>query len=875
MQEAIPTEQYLLPGGDFSIRHHLGVIRGRAWTILACVVVVFSLAAVRAFRATPIYEASARLLIERRLPQVGPFEQTPERRDSEYFATQVNLITSKAVLQKALERERLAGLFQSDEPRASARPGLWHSIVREVKATLGEEPTRTREPWEALRDMLQVRPVSDTDLVDIKVRGPDPRLCPLLANAVANAYVEYSVAMRQQSAGQAFTMLQKQMREQESALTQAEDSLLSYLEQSTIPELGSPGQESPVMERRKALNEEYTRVQLRRIEMAVAIEGIDQARQSGDDLNALLSIGLIANAPAVSSLYNDLVQTQLQTKTLLRSFGEKHPDVVAMMDKAAQLRVELKQAIDRVADSIRAEHDMLLAREEELTRALAQENQSALEQVRKSSAYDRLERDVARQARVFDVIVDRMKEVDLTKDVGITNVSLVEAAVVPQTPVSPNKPRALFLGAFLGVLLGLATAYGLEHLDDTVKTPDDVESRLRLPWLGYVPRLRSAPGERNGFVGIAQHALTYPSSTGTEAFRAIRTNVYFSGESGRMKSLMVTSVAPQDGKSIFACNLAATVALDGKRVLLVDADLRRPTIHKAFQVRRSPGLTNLLVEGIPLSQLVQRQADPSLGGLHILSAGARTPNPSELLGAPTMARFVAQARQQYDMVIFDCCPALFVADAAGLASSCDGIVLVMKAAKTRRNAADLARKQLEALNGNVIGAVLNHVRPRALRAYGSGGYYYYEYHRYYKDYGDGEDEDELLTLSPPVGQEVAPAAAEPAGTAAVAERSDTVSFFVAGDDGSSRTFFLDEGEEVVLGRADGVGRLVLHGTHVSRTHCRLSVADGAVRVEDLGSSNGTYLNGRRIMAAQAERGDVIRVGSFEVFVGAAGEEGRA
>ncbi len=872
MQEQLTIDPYIVGAGEFNIRHHLGVLRGRFWTILACVVVLFTVAAVYAFRATPISEASARLLIERSLPVVGPFQEVRERRDKEYFSTQVNLITSKAVLDRALEDERFAGLFEEDEARDVSSPGLWRSVVREVRAVLDEDSFRPRQPWERLRAVVAVRPLKDTNLVDLKVRGPNPELGALIANTVARAYVSYSVAMRQESAGQAFDMLQRQMREQEKAVVEAEDDLLSYREQATIPELGSPGEESPVTSRRRALNDEYTRVQLRRIELSVAAQAIRQEQESGQDLNSMLGVALVRSDSAVQELYSRLMQVELDAQVALRSYGGKHPEVLMLDDQRVHLVARLQDAIARVAQSIQAEHVMLLAREGELTSALARESDLALDQARTSHVYGRLERDAARQGRVFDVIVDRMKEVDLTKDAGVTNVSLVEAAAAPQSPIKPNKKRALILGALLGLLMGLGLAYGLEYLDDTVKTPDDVEKRLSMPWLGYVPRMRPARG-RDGFVGLAQHTLIHPSSSHTEAFRSIRTNVYFSRPRGEMKSLMVTSAAPQDGKSIFASNLAVTVAQDGKRVLLVDADLRRPTLHKAFELDRGPGLTNMLVEGKRLEDLVQSPPDGGNGkleNLHILCAGSKAPNPAELLGGEAMDRFVRETREQYDMVIYDACPAMFVADAAGLASGCDGVLIVLKAAKSRRDAAERARRQLEALNGKIIGVVLNDVRPRILRYYGSYGYYYYDYQRYYKDYGDKEP-DTLKLVIPTA------AAAKPEATAAVAEQEPeptadedaprAVSFSMRSGDERSLSFGLKDGEEVVLGRDAAECNFTLPDVAISRVHCRIANIGGNILVEDLGTTNGTYVNDERVQKAEVSLGDVIRIGRYEISVG--------
>jgi len=830
----VAESTHTLDDTTFDIRYHLGLIRARFWTIFACAVVVFTFVAIHTFRSTPIYQASARLVIERTLPQFTPFEGPQERGDEIYFATQMKLITSQAVLEKALQDDQVAELFKDEYGPDASRPGLLAMVVGELRAVFAGAPVRPSEPWEQLWGLVEVAPVRSTNLVDVNVNGPNPQQTAVIANAVAKAYVNFSVATRQQSAVVAFEMLQDQRKEQEQALKEAADTRLAYREQTTIPQLGSPEHENVVMDRLATLNAEYTKVQLQRIELSVAAEAVRQGEQEGQDvssllalepirsdpafmdplkslndeltkmqlrqtelsaaaetirqaqaegkgMDSLLAIGAVRSDPAVTDVRNALSQLRLETQAALRTHGEKHPRVVALKEHEEYLQSQLREAVLAVAESIETEqqvlakqeeaqrtylmprlregvaatakaieteYGMLVQREKELTVALAEQNQLALEQARKSDAYMRLRDDEELQKKVFNVIVDRMKEADLTKDVGVTNVSIVQQASAPRAPVKPNKKRALFLGAFLGLLLGFGVAYGFEYLDDTIKTPEEVEKRLGVPWLGYVPVIAADGANGSEFAQRATHALTSPTSSTTESFRSIRTNIYFSGPRGEMKSLVITSAVPQEGKSVFAANLATTIAQDGKRVLLVDADLRRPQLQKAFNLKRNPGLTNMLVEGRPLSELVQspRNGDNgSLENLHVLCAGSKTPNPAELLGGEAMAKFVREAREQYDMVIYDMCPAMFVADAAPLSSGADGVVMILKAGKTRRGAVGRARRQLEAVDGKIIGAVLTNVRPKAFGGYGyygyGYGYYDYDYHRYYREYADDQEQE--------------------------------------------------------------------------------------------------------------------------------------
>jgi len=813
------------------LRHYVSVLRARLWTVVASLVVVFSLVAIHTFRTAPIYRASARLLVERTLPERSPFEAPQQLTDERHFATHANLIMSREVLERALQDERVAGCFEHDERIDLSRPGLLRRALAELRALFGPKPTRPLEPWERLRGRLEVVPGRDTNLVDVRAAGPDAEQAAMLANAVAEAYVQYTVAMHKQSAVVTFQGLQQQRKEQERAVAQAEDARLAYRERALMPYLGSSPEDSPVLTRLQALNAQRTQVQLRRLELSAAVEALRRAEQAADttallrlaelrddtafepnmDLlaeryervrvrraelgsaadaisgaqndadvaGALMAVRAVFPDPAAEELLSRLDKVQLDIESALAIYGEKHPKLRALRNQQRLLRSRLHEALSRVASSIQAEDlmlarqqealreqiqarkraaindtrqaleaelDMLTRQEEEIVAALQEQNRLALAQARESDEYARLERDVQRQARVFDVIVDRMKEVDLTKDVGVTNVSIVERAAVPLVPITPNVKRSLFLGLVLGLVLGIGLAFALEHIDSTVKTPEDVEKGAGMAWLGYVPEIRADGSGREALAERATYSLAFPSSAAAESFRSVRTNVYFSGERGEIRGIAVTSPAPQEGKTVFAANLAITMAQDGKRVLLVDADLRRPRLHAALGHEKQPGLSNLLVEGRPLEELVRTSVngfDGELESLHVLCAGTRVPNPAELLGGEAMANFARQVRERYDVVIYDACPAMFLSDAASLCSAADGVILILRAARTRREAALRTRKQLEGVNARIIGGVLNRLRPAMLRHYGyeGYGYYYYDY-RYYGAYGDGEGSEE-------------------------------------------------------------------------------------------------------------------------------------
>jgi capsular exopolysaccharide synthesis family protein len=283
------------------------------------------------------------------------------------------------------------------------------------------------------------------------------------------------------------------------------------------------------------------------------------------------------------------------------------------------------------------------------------------------------------------------------------------------------------LAAIIGVLLGLAVAVLLERLDDSIKSPDEVQEQLNLPMLGLIPAIKpgdtgGAPRDGTALNRLATHAD--PRSPVAESYRSLRTNLAFTRARTELRTLMLTSPGPADGKSTTVANLAITFAQQGQRTLLVDGDLRRAVIDKTFATPRSPGLTDVLVSNVPLSTAVVATEVPNL---FVLPSGQLPPNPSELLGSPRMREVIADARSEFDMVLFDSPPLLAVTDAAVLSSMIDGVVLIIRNQKTARAGAARALAQLRAVRAPVLGAVLNDVRAGG-GYYGGYGYYYYAYY---------------------------------------------------------------------------------------------------------------------------------------------------
>ena len=747
--EGYPQPPYGQGGGEPELKRYIGVLRRRMWAVVTAFVIVATLGTVYAFKVTPIYQGVARILIEKQSPRVMNFQDVVEMEgaDQSYYKTQLELVQSRSVLEKALSQPGVADLPEVTG-EAGGEPSLLGGIVGEVTRTilavLGSSPASPPEPWERLREHLQVEQMRDTHLLLVKMESTDPNRAATLANAVAGSFEQYHVERKLETTNEAFRFLEDKQAKQGQQLTQAEDALQQFREQAQVVSLDVSDKGNPVLVRLSQLNDQLTKAQLQRIELEAQFLVVQEARREGGEAGAVGSDNLF-NLPAVradatvAALRSSLVEAEKERATLSDTYGPRHPQLEAVEAKARLLRGELGDALSQLVGSLSAQLEMLANEERELRQQYDEQNQLALELCKQATTFGRLQSEVERQRRLFDVLVERMREVDVTADYAKTNLQVVERADVPKLPVRPRKARTVTLSLLLGLFLGVGFAFLFEYLDDTVRTPEDLEERVGIPVLGFVPDMDSKGVSMDGFSFRGTVSLVEPASSVAEAYRNIRTSLFFSAPAGETKVLVVTSGGPGDGKTTTATNLALIIAQSGKRVLLVDADFRKPAVHKVFGLDSKVGLSSVLVGQAGLEEAVEKAHHDGgvVENLDILAAGPRPPSPAELLDSEAMRRFLKEARDRYDRIVVDTPPVLVVADASIVSGMADGVVLVVKSATNTRSLAARARQHLEGVKARILGGVLNDVIVSRL------GYYYsdYRYYGYYRDYDRCDDAD--------------------------------------------------------------------------------------------------------------------------------------
>ncbi|MHC4591313.1 MAG: GumC family protein [Planctomycetota bacterium] len=738
---------------ETELRRHLRVVRRHTALIMTVFAVIVVAGVVYAHVATPIYQSTAKILIEQQAPRLMDVEEVVQLRatdNKDYYKTQQELVRSRAVLEKAVELPGVRELLLSRKVNPAAM-----SLAGRVKHMLGRllglgsnpspnssdapgsaEGSELPELWRKLGPVVRAEQIKQTQLLCVRARDPDPEGAALLANAVADAFEQYHVSRKAGGSRDAVEFLQGVKVHQQEILRQAESDLEKFREDADMVSLDVTDKTNPVLLRLGRISNELTEVQLNRIGLSAQLKVMRQAVSSGGESvqtsnEALFSLPLVASDPTVMDLRANLVAAERELSSLAEVCGPEHHRVQSTRAGVDLLKQRLREVLSQLSDSIVAQLDTLGNQEEELQKEYDDQNRLALDLARQSVTYDRLASDVERQRRLVAVLDERMGEVSLTGDYAKTNVEVVESALVPSVPFRPNRLLVAVQAVAVGLFLGVCLAFLVEYIDDTIKTPEDLEERVGVPVLGFVPAVDAKGPRPERFARRGKASVLQPGSVATEAYRQIRTNLFFSASAAGSKVLAVTSGGIGDGKTTTATNLALVIAQSGKKVLLVDADLRLPAVHRVFGLRTNVGLSSVLVREAGLSEAVQRARHngAAIDNLDVLAAGPCPSNPAELLNAESMRSFLAEAREAYDWVIIDTTPVLSVADASIVGAVSDGVVLVVKAGAHSRGMALRARGRLEGVNARILGGLLNDVHLSRLGHY--TGYYHRGYQRYY------------------------------------------------------------------------------------------------------------------------------------------------
>ncbi|HEV8396908.1 MAG TPA: polysaccharide biosynthesis tyrosine autokinase [Vicinamibacterales bacterium] len=683
------------------------------WPAASAFAVVLGVAALQAYSQTPLYRASARLLIELEderslaMEGVGSTKTNEYTYDPEpYFQTQYRILTGRELAERVvgtLDLRSMPDLNGSAPPRrgvakaiATVRGTLenWARSVTGRSAPADAGPP-SREALVALfSSRVSVEPVRASRLVDVTFVSSDPGTAAHAINALVDEYVKQNLAVRQQDMSKSLMWLSEELERQQSRVEDSERAMAEYRAGHNAGSLRD--RENIVTSRLNQLNESATRARTARAQKESLYKQIEALGPAA----AAETVPAIASNPSVQAIKATLAELQRQKTLLSERYGDKHPEMVTVMasiqDATRQLNIELSKAVE----AIRHDFESAVLEEKTLALALSDQQVVAADLDRKGVAYTVMEREAQSNRQLYETLLQREKELQVLANSRGNNVRLIDRATMPSAPFAPNINRSLMLGSLAGLLVAFGLVFALDSFDDTIKSAEDITRKLGLPCLGLVPDVRPR----------SDRPVVSANSSGDfgEAIRSLRTSVAFSSETEGSAVILVTSAQPLEGKTTTACNLAMAMAYGGAKVLLVDADLRRPSVHNGFGLENRVGLSDVLSGRTPLASAVYRLSSPD--NLWVMTAGDPPHNPSELLGSKRMDNLFQQMRTgPFEWVIIDTPPVLAVTDASILAREATGVAFVLGASMTRRRLAERAIETLAIGGPRILGAVLNRV----------------------------------------------------------------------------------------------------------------------------------------------------------------------
>jgi capsular exopolysaccharide synthesis family protein len=724
-----------LPAWELSPREphlydYLLILRKHQWLILSFLLAVVTIVAIATFRMQPVYIATARIEMDRENANILPFQGSDSydfMMDLEnYIETQSKILTSETL---ALQTIRNGGL--TTRPEFSALGGAPSEAVAIGSLANQKRPAGLAE----FLGSLSVRRVPNSRLMDVSFESTDPLLAARIVNAHIATYIEQNFRSRYEATTRATTWLADQLEELKGKVQKAEDARIAYERQNQIWTLDD--KQNITTQRLADVNKQLTDAQSERMKK----ESLYEFAKSGN----LDAVPQVQSNSALMDLFKKRTETVALYNDALSQYGPNFPKVQRLQSQLKEADDSIEKEKKKILDILESDFREGRQRETILTQALDQQKAEANQMAEKLVEYNILKREAEANKTLYDGLMTKLKETAITQGLRSSNIRVVDPAMIPSTPARPAKARNVTLAFLVGLVGGIGLALLREYLDNTVKTPDDIETLAHLPSLAVVPQFAGSNGtaKKQGLLHgmaanghekrielVAQHL---PKSQMSEAFRALRTSILLSQADHPPQVILVTSALPREGKTTAAANLAVTLAQLGDRTVLVDADLRKPGIGRLLNLGsgKYAGLSSYLA-GVSSLDLVTIP-HPAIPNLAAIPTGPLPPNPADLLSSHKLAEAIAELRTKFKFIVIDSPPVMAATDAVILSVQTDGVLLVVRSGETPKEAFTRTRDLLNSVKCRILGVVLNAVDSSAPD-------YYYSYRYYPYSYGYGPQE---------------------------------------------------------------------------------------------------------------------------------------
>jgi polysaccharide biosynthesis transport protein len=731
------------PEGGFNLREYWAVILKRKWTIISFALIVLVTVTIGSFLIKPTYTAKGTLLVEKE-PNILTFEDIfqIEAFNDDYFQTQYKLLQSRALADDTIDRLKL---YENEK---------FSGKIKKEGEVPAQSDVKFREKLiERFLDRLGVKPIRQTRLVEVNFKDHDPKFAAEVLNALFDSFIDMNIQKKFQATEQATEFLSGQITSVRAEIEEKEKKLGEYGAEKNIIILSD--KETTIVEKLGELNRALTEAQIDRVKKEAYYNEIRIA--SPDYIPQTLT------NPLIQTLREDYARMTREYLKKSETFRPDYPEMQRLKTELDSAKESLKSETQNLIKGAYSDFQGAFKKEKSLEEVFNNQKQEAIKLNSNAILYNSLKTEVENKKSLLESLLTRQSETGVSarlKGLRTSNIWIVDRAAPPLYPSSPRKKLNIVLALFLGLFGGLGLAFLFEYLDDSVKSFQDVEKYTGLPSLGVVPafsqngfrKIQAAGSKRGGIkvkvkvkvkgrqwlpdgtraekseigapedTGMAKaqvqtgeanepksiELITHfaPKASISENYRSIRTTLLLSAVDSKLRTFVVTSALPQEGKTATLSNLAVTFAQAGKRVLIVDADLRKPRQHRIFRIKNLDGLTNFLSTQIDIRQLVKPTEIPDL---YLINAGPVPPNPVELLGSEKMGAMIDNLKQYFDYILFDSPPLLPVSDAVVLGPKIDGVILVAWGGKTSRDALKRAKEKLDTHQIKCAGVIINNI----------------------------------------------------------------------------------------------------------------------------------------------------------------------
>lgn len=686
---------------ESQITQYLAIIRRRKWVVAALVLAGILAATAYTFIATPLFRATTTVQIQRestRVVDIDDVEPQSAASGAEFYQTQYGLLQSRAVASDTVRRLRLADNLEFLTGYSGADPEDLSGLSRQDRAEMATNLVTAH---------TVVTPVRNSGLVEVSFEATDPKTASRVSDTLAESFIALNLQRKYDATGYARKFLESELGKVRQRLEESERALVTYAGNEQLIEINR-SEDAEGRTQGQSLSE---------MDLEVLNRALAQARADRIDAEARLraarSVGSSSEAIAdqsLGSISTSLAELEARYERDLATYKPDYPPMVALRQQIDSLRSAVNNRSGKVSQALDANFRAASARESVLQANVNSLKDQLLDQSRRGIQYNIFQRDADTNRALYDSLLERYKQIGVAGGIGVNNVAIVDRALVPGSPYAPNLLANLLLGIVGGFLAGLLLAFILDQLDDAIKTPADLEKALNLPLLGVVPN----EDFEDPIAEIADR-----KSMLSEAYLAIQTSLSFSTSEGVPKALAVTSANASEGKSTTAFAIAATLGRLGRKVLLIDGDMRNPSVHKMIGVANDHGLVEILSDNADFASVIRQTELPNLS---VILAGPIPPNPAELLTGEKLPEAIRLGLAQFDHVIVDSPPVLGLSDGPLIASAIHNTIFVIAANSTSTKSAISSLRRLLDAHAHVIGTVLTKFESRA-----HGYSYNYEY----------------------------------------------------------------------------------------------------------------------------------------------------